>query len=169
MNWLDPHTYCTPSSSVANFHNDESQHDNFEDEEYSEEDQDADELLSKFTKKNGKKNKTGRKAQWTDSLLSDMIDIVVSGEYYKKKLIFTNTKNQKNGAIYGNVLEELKTHASARNETVPFTAVQPRNKFKKAVAEGQVNNADHADPADLAILVRDIKVRVIQFDLGETE
>ena len=34
---------------------------------------------------------------------------------------------------------------------------------------GQVNNADPADPADLAILVRDIKVRIIQFDLGETE
>ena len=37
---------------------------------------------------------------------------------------------------------------------------------------GQVNNADPADPvdpADLAILVRDIKVRVIQFDLGEIE
>ena len=88
-------TYCTPSSSAANFHNDESQHDNFEDEEDSEEDQDTDELLNKFTKKNGKKNKTGRKAQWTDSLLSDMIDIVVSSEYYKKKLIFTNTKNKK--------------------------------------------------------------------------
>ena len=39
-------------------------------------------------------------------------------------------------------------------------------------AIGQVNNADPADPADpadLAILVRDIKVRVIQFDLGEIE
>ena len=129
------HYTPSPSSSAANFHNDESQHDIFEDEEDSEEDQYADELLNKFKKKNVKKNKTGRKAQWTDSLLSDMVDIVVSSEYYKKKLIFTNTKNQKNGAIYGNVLEELKTRASARNETVPFTAVQLRNKFKKAVAE----------------------------------
>ena len=99
-------TYCTPSpsSSAANFHNDESHHDNFEDEEDSGEDQDADELLYKFRKENGKKNKTGRKAQWTDILLSDMIDIVVSSEYYKKKLIFTNTKNKKNGAIYGKML-----------------------------------------------------------------
>ena len=31
---------------------------------------------------------------------------------------------------------------------------------------GQVNNVDPADPA---ILVRDIKVRVIQFHLGESE
>ena len=46
------------------------------------------------------------------------------------------------------------------------------------IAFGQVNNADPADhadpadpadPADLTILVRDIKVRVIQFDLGEIE
>ena len=67
--------------------------------------------------------------------MSDMIDIVVSSEYNKKKLIFTNTTSQKNGAHFGNVLEELKTHASARNETVHFTAVQLCNKFKKAVTE----------------------------------
>ncbi|XP_065052177.1 uncharacterized protein LOC135681566 isoform X2 [Rhopilema esculentum] len=129
------HSTPSPSSSAANFHKSESQHYDFEDDEDSEEDKYIDDLLNKFKHKNGKKNKSGRKAQWDDSLLSDMIDIVVSSEYYKKKLIFTNTKNQKNGAIYGNVLEELKTRASARNETVPFTAVQLRNKFKKAVAE----------------------------------
>eukprot|EP00112_Aurelia_sp_Birch-Aquarium-sp1_P000882 Seg10852.1 transcript_id=Seg10852.1/GoldUCD/mRNA.D3Y31 product="hypothetical protein" protein_id=Seg10852.1/GoldUCD/D3Y31 len=82
---------------------------NFAYEEDSEEDQGMDELLNKFSK-NAKKKKTGRKTQWTDSLLSDMTDIVVSSDHYKKKLIFTNTKNQKN-------------------------AVQLRNKFKKAVAE----------------------------------
>ena len=37
---------------------------------------------------------------WSQSLLSDLVDIIISSEYYKKELIFTNTKNQKNGDIY---------------------------------------------------------------------
>ena len=85
-----------------------------------------------FTKKKGKK-KTGRKTQWSGSLLSDMIDVIVSSENYKRKLIFTNTKNQKNGEIYGKVLDELKIRASSREENVPFTAVQLRNKFKNVL------------------------------------
>lgn len=41
------------------------------------------------------KNKGGRKAQWSQSLLGDLVDILISSDYYKKKLIFTNTNNQK--------------------------------------------------------------------------
>ena len=78
-------TNCTPSpsSSTASFHNGKSQHDNFGDKGDAEEDQGISELLNKFTNKTGKRNKTGRKAQWTDSLLSDMIDVYVSSKYYK--------------------------------------------------------------------------------------
>ena len=32
---------------------------------------------------------------WSDDTLDDFIDIIIASEYYKKKLIFTNTKNQK--------------------------------------------------------------------------
>ena len=55
------------------------------------------------------------------------------------------------------------------NGIVPFHIVPLQKVECSGVAFGQVNNADPADPADLAILVRDIKVRVIQFDLGEIE
>ena len=37
----------------------------------------------------------GRKAQWSNSLLNDLIDIIVNNEYFRRKLIFTYTKNQK--------------------------------------------------------------------------
>lgn len=84
------------SSATASFSLDE--------ESESDGDQELDEILDVYTKKRGKK-KIGRKAQWSDSLLSDMIDIIVSSEYYKRKLSFTNTKNQKNGVIYGTVLD----------------------------------------------------------------
>ena len=42
-----------------------------------------------------KKKKTGRKTKWTQEMLNDFIDIIVSSEYNKKKLIFMNTKTQK--------------------------------------------------------------------------
>ena len=81
------------------------------------------------------KRKAGRKAQWPESLLNDVIDIITNSEYYWRKLIFTNTKNQKNAVIYQKILEELKKRAAVRNEDVKFTPVQIRTKFKKAVAE----------------------------------
>ena len=37
----------------------------------------------------------GRKAQWSNTLLNDLIDIIVNNEYFRRKLIFTKTKNQK--------------------------------------------------------------------------
>ncbi|CAH3192536.1 unnamed protein product [Porites evermanni] len=81
------------------------------------------------------KNKSGRKAKWSQSLLGDLVDIVISYDYYKNKFILTNTKNQKNGEIYKKVLVELKERAAVRNEEVPFDHVQLRTKFKKAIAE----------------------------------
>lgn len=94
--------------------------------------------LGLFAKKKGKrcsKRKSGRKAKWSQSLLGDLVDIVISNDYYKTKLIMTNTKNQKNGEIYKKVLVELKERAALRNEEVPFDHVQVRTKFKKAIAE----------------------------------
>ena len=63
------------------------------------------------------------------------MDIVISNDYYKNKLILTNTKNQKNGKIHKKVLVELKERAAVRNEEVPFDHVQLQTKFKKAIAE----------------------------------
>lgn len=107
----------------------------------SEEDTDISASLSLFVKnktpkgKKISKNKGGRKAKWSQSLLGDLVDIIISSDSYKKKLIFTNTKNQHNGAIYEEILRTLKERASERGEEVPFNNVQLRTKFKKAVAE----------------------------------
>ena len=91
----------------------------------------------KSQKKNGKnlKKKAGRKAQWPESLIGDMVDIIVSTEYLRNKLIFQNCKNQKNSDVYQKVLNELKKRAERRDEEVQFSAVQLRTKFKKLVAE----------------------------------
>ena len=81
------------------------------------------------------KKKAGRKAKWSNSLVDDMVDIVVNNDYYKKRLIFVNVKNQKNSEIYEKILKELKDRAISRGEDVPFTTKQLRTKFKKAIAE----------------------------------
>jgi len=76
--------------------------------------QDVDDSLKLFVRKKASKvkkassKKGGRKAMWSQRLLSDLVDIIISSEYYKKKLIFTNTKNQKNGEIYAQILVTLK-------------------------------------------------------------
>lgn len=85
--------------------------------------------------KRKQKQKPGRKATWSDSLVDDLVDIVVNNEYYKKRLIFMNMKNQKNAEIYEKILKELRARAAKREEDVLFTAVQLRTKFKKLIGE----------------------------------
>ena len=113
--------------------------DDDDDDNDNDDDDDIDEhlswsLLAKKKSKKCSKNKSGRKAKWSESLLGDLVDIVISNDYYKTKLILTNTINQKNGEIYKKLVVELKERAAVRNE-VPFDHVQLRTKFKKAIAE----------------------------------
>ena len=61
--------------------------------------------------------------------------MICSSEYYKKKLLFTNTKNSKNAKIYGNVLKELGQRYE--DGSFPFSVHQPRNKFKKCISESK--------------------------------
>ena len=107
-----------------------------EEDEEAQEGGDFDTSLKLFVKKaNGqKKKKPGRKAKWCPQALDDLIDIIVSNSSYKKKLIFTNTKNQRNGELYGDILKEVKARASARGEHFDFSANQLRSKFKKCVS-----------------------------------
>lgn len=109
------------------------------DEEQEDDEKDSDEIddaLQLFVKK-GKgvnKKKTGRKSKWPAKALDDFIDIVVSNNSYQKNLIFTNSKNQKNGQIYEKILEELKARASSRGDMIMFTVPQLRSKFKRCVS-----------------------------------
>ena len=108
-----------------------------DDDEVEEDESDGDLETSRklfFKKAKGnKKKKPGRKAKWCPRALDDLIDIIVSSNSYKKKLIFTNTKNQRNGELYGETLKEVKARVSARGENFNFSVNQLRSKFKKCV------------------------------------
>ena len=51
--------------------------------------------------------KGGRKAKWSQSLMSDLVHIIISGDYYKKKLIFTN--GQQTERLMSKFLPHLKS------------------------------------------------------------
>ena len=94
---------------------------------------DNDEEILDIFPKGKKKKKAGRKAIWSNALLGDAVDIIVNDEVFRKQLIFRNTKKQRNTEVYAKVLQQLKDRAKERNETVEFTPVQLRTKFKKAI------------------------------------
>ena len=106
----------------------------FDEDEDESNDEEIEKIVGKKKGQNGKKGR-GRKAQWTESLLNDMADIIVSNDYLKNKLIFTNSKNQKNSEVYQKVLNELKKRTEARDEDFPFTVKQLRTKCKKVVGQ----------------------------------
>lgn len=99
-------------------------------------DEEVDNVIQHFREKGKRKynKKPGRKPRWCPKSLDDLINIVVNSTEYKTKLIFTNTKNQKNGPVYAKILEEVKARASARGDDLAFTVNQLRTKFKKCVS-----------------------------------
>ena len=91
-------------------------------------------LLQKRQSQN-QKEKTGRRSKWNNEDVDDMVDIVVNSDYYKRKLIFTNTKNQRNGEIYEQIQKEMQQRAAKRNSKFMFSISQMRTKFKKCVSD----------------------------------
>ena len=107
--------------------------------------------------KKGKGNKEKKpcwKAKWCPRALDELINMIVSSNSYKKKLIFTNTKNQRNGELYGEILKEVKATVSARGENFHFSVNQLRSKLKKCVSpdtkKQQLGSKDFKRIKDLA-------------------
>ena len=46
-----------------------------------------------------------------------MVDILVNNDFYKRKLIFTNTKNQRNGEIY-EIIKRIARKSSKEEFTI---------------------------------------------------
>ena len=46
------------------------------------------------------KKRRGRKAQWRDCHVADMVDVICSNDNFARKLIFTNSKNTRNNEVY---------------------------------------------------------------------
>lgn len=84
------------------------------------EDDDEDGVLDEYDEEERKKStkgrkNAGRKSPWSQQQLNDFVDIIVENEEYKQKLIFRNTKFQRNGELYERIKSELEERCAARD------------------------------------------------------
>lgn len=106
-----------------------------EEEEHGEERENVDDEEEPPQQAKKKGAKRGPRGLWKQYLVDDLVDIVITNEYYKKRLIFVNTKTQQNGKVYEKVLKELKSRSEGKGKSVPFTVGQVRTRFKKCISE----------------------------------
>ena len=104
-----------------------------EEEVEEQENVDGEELPQKTKKK--KRVKRGPRGLWKQDLVDDLVDIIITNDYYPRKLIFVNTKNQQNRKVYEKVLKELKCRAGGKGNNIPFTVAQVRTKFYKCISK----------------------------------
>ena len=65
-----------------------------EEEGEEEEEENVDEEEKPPKKKKNKRAKRGPWGLWKQDLVDDLVDIIITNDYYQRKLIFVNTKNQ---------------------------------------------------------------------------
>ena len=75
--------------------------------------------------------KRGRRAQWEDQHVIDLMETICENEYFQRKLIFTNNKPQKNKEVYNKAIKKLKEKYESN---FPFSVRQVRIKFKNCVS-----------------------------------
>ena len=68
--------------------------------------------LDEVSLRGRKRNLDINRLSWSSEDIDELIDIVLSNTRYKRKLIFINTKNQRNREICGDILADLKERAS---------------------------------------------------------
>ena len=94
---------------------------------------DSDEVLKSFRPKKGAKKK-GRKSNWPQEIVDDMVNFICSDDYLVKRLIFENTKNSRNAMLYAKVIKEMKNVCANRDQEYPYTIMQTRTKFKNCIS-----------------------------------
>ncbi len=81
------------------------------------------------------RKKSGRRATWQDSQITDMVDMIVNDDELVRKLIFTNVKKRKNSDAYQKIVPKLnQKYQKAFGKDFPFTVKQMRNKFKWCIS-----------------------------------
>ena len=79
------------------------------------------ELLLNYFGKRKAKGKAGRKSQWSEVLIGDLVDIILNNQTYVKRLIVTNTKNTTTTEIYQALIREMKLRCADRDIEFTYT------------------------------------------------
>ena len=83
-----------------------------------------------------RKGRAGRKPRWPEEYVKEIVQIICENEYYRRRLIFKNSKASKNLEIYAKIVNQAKAYLSKSGgylEHFDFTPVQTRTKFKACV------------------------------------
>ena len=83
-----------------------------------------------------RKGRAGRKPRWPEGYVNEIVHIICENEYYRRRLILTNSKASNNLEIYAKIVNQAKAHFSKSGgylEDFDFTPVQTRAKFKACV------------------------------------
>ena len=100
----------------------------------SESDDDEVKKTLKRLKERGKsKKKPGPKSSWLPDETADVVDVVCSSEYFRKKIIFTNVKTVQNTEVYQKIVEEVKKRCTERNSIYGKSVKQTRTKMKSLI------------------------------------
>ena len=112
---------CFRSSETERDCKDNDEMEPLEEEEEGEEEENLDEEEEPPKKKKNKRAKRGPRGLCKQDHVDDLVDIIITNDYYQRKLKNTNTKNHQNGKVYEKVLKELKSRTGGKGNSVPFT------------------------------------------------
>ena len=89
----------------------------------------------KLARKGQKKSvkRKGRKYIWKETLVTDLVDIILENDTYGTKLLLTNMKNAKNRIYCDQVVKEINETCRTREEDFPFNISQTREKFQRYI------------------------------------
>ena len=82
-----------------------------------------------FKKGKAKENRKGRKYQWKESFVDDLVDIKVENEKYRQMLLLTNVKNAKNGQYMESVVKDIQERCTELGEEFPYDVNQTHKNF----------------------------------------
>eukprot|EP00794_Sanderia_malayensis_P013280 gene13280-14649_t len=76
---------------------------------------------------NKEKRKAGRKANWSEEAVDELVDVVCQNEAYRKRLIFTNNKASKNLEIYKKIVKQVEDRMQERQQRFEYSPQQTQS------------------------------------------
>jgi len=85
----------------------------------------------------GKKKKSGTKAIWPQSVVTDMIDIILDTPEIKKRLFTSISSNKRNKEVFQQVINILEERCAANGTSFMFNVEQTRRKFRNCISKAK--------------------------------
>ena len=93
-------------------------------------------MLEKLSKKGAKKSvkRKGGKCTWKETLVNDLVDIILDNVTYRTKLLLANVKNAKNRVYYDQVVNKMKARCKTRERKNSLSTLAKHEKNLRGVS-----------------------------------